>query len=147
MYRFRAWANQRTLDSVQACPAAQQDAMPILAHMLAAEHIWLSRLQGQQPRLVVWPTLTLDECQALLIENKQAWPTYLAELTENRLQTLIDYRTSRGDPMRNTVIDILIHTFNHGQHHAGQIARIVGRTGGKAAVTDYIAYVRDGRVG
>ena len=57
-----AWADRRVIDAVAQFPAAQPEAMPLLAHVLAAEHVWLARLEKRAPRVAVWPTLTLAEC-------------------------------------------------------------------------------------
>ena len=48
------WANQPVLQSVLAVPAAQAESLPILAHMLAAEDVWLSAIEearGEVSRL------------------------------------------------------------------------------------------------
>jgi uncharacterized damage-inducible protein DinB len=142
LFRYRGWANQRTMDSVLNCPAAQAEATPLIAHLLAAEQVWLSRLQRQQPALAVWPKLTLDECKILAGQLDTGWADYIGRLTEEALLTEIDYRNSRGDAWRNSVVDILTHVATHGGYHRGQIARVVGRAGGAAAVTDFIVYLR-----
>jgi uncharacterized damage-inducible protein DinB len=144
LFPYIAWANQQTLASLVNCPAAQIEGTPLLAHLLAAEHVWLSRLEHREPRLAVWPKLSLEECQAQAVENDHAWATYIDGLTDERLRSEIDYRNSRGEPFRDLAVDILTQVATHGGYHRGQIAKIVGRSGGKAAVTDFIVYVRLG---
>jgi uncharacterized damage-inducible protein DinB len=138
----RGWANRRTLASVMDCPAAHPEATPIVAHLLAAEHIWLSRLQGNEPALPVWPTLTLNQCQTLAGECDVGWAHYIGVLTDDKMNADMMYRNSRGEQFRNKVMDVLTHVFTHGQYHRGQIAKMVGRAGGAAASTDFIVYVR-----
>jgi uncharacterized damage-inducible protein DinB len=142
LFHYRGWANQQTLASVQNCPAAQAEAVPLLAHLLAAEHVWLSRLQPREPRFAVWPELSLSECEALAKELDQGWTEYLGGLAEDALQTEIQYRTTRGDPFSNSVVDILTQVATHGGYHRGQIAKAIGRAGGQVIMTDYIVYVR-----
>lgn len=137
-----AWANRLTLDSLSACPPAQSEGTPLIAHVLAAEHIWLSRLQGREPALQTWPSLSLEECHPLAGEVEEGWTEYLTRMRVEDLKTEIDYRTSRGDLFRNRVVDVLMHVVIHGGHHRGQIAQLVSRVGGKAAAGDYILYER-----
>lgn len=142
LFQHRAWANRRTLDSLLACPAAQPAALPLFAHALAAEHIWLSRLCRDTPRLVVWPTLSIQECQSLLEELDTAWPRILQNFREEDLKLEIEYRNARGDLFRDKAMDILLHVAAHGPHHRGQIARIVRECGGEPASMDYILFAR-----
>ena len=44
MLRSMAWADREILQALRDCPAAQEQGLPLLAHLLAAEHIWLSRI-------------------------------------------------------------------------------------------------------
>ena len=137
-----AWANRLTLESLLACPAAQTEGTPLLAHLLAAEQIWLSRLQRREPVLSTWPSLSLHDCQALMADCERGWREYLWGLPEQELRGEIEYRTSRGDLFHNTIAEVLMQVVTHGGYHRGQIAKIVSREGGTAASTDYILYVR-----
>ncbi len=142
MFGHSAWANRRTLESLEVCPAVMDEAMPVMAHLLAAEHVWQSRLMGLEPKMAVWPDLSLDECQELADECEQSWQTYLDGLTVGDLDWVVAYHTSKGIPCSDVAADILMHVLTHGGYHRGQIAKMVGRTGGTAASTDYIIYVR-----
>ncbi len=144
VFAHRGWANQRTLLSVVDCTAAQAEATPILAHLLAAEHVWLSRLRGELPGLPVWPALTLDQCRALLADCNDGWARYISGLPEDAVQVNVAYQNSRGESFRSSVADVLTQVFTHGQYHRGQIAKMVGRAGGEPAITDFIAYARSG---
>jgi uncharacterized damage-inducible protein DinB len=149
VFAHRGWANRRTLASILDCPAAHAEATPIMAHLLAAEHVWLSRLRGETPSLPVWPTLTLEQCQSLAAEHDDAWGAYLAGLGDGdgALDAEVTYQDSRGTAFRNTVAELLTQVFTHGPYHRGQIARIVKRAGGTPAWTDFIVWVREGEPG
>ena len=139
---WMAWADRRTIAAVAACPEAQAEALPLVAHLMAAEHVWLARLEGRSPRLPVWPTLTLAECDSLAAENASGYAAYVDRLSDASLSQIIEYRNQKGDAFATSVIDILTQIITHGPYHRGQIAKIVGRAGGTAAETDYIYYVR-----
>jgi uncharacterized damage-inducible protein DinB len=143
LFRYVAWADKRCLAAVRATPAARAEALPLLAHVLAAEHVWLSRLAERTPHHPVWPQLDLDRCAALLAENEAGYGEFLARLPEARLAAEVHYQTSQGQPMISTVLDILSQVVTHGPYHRGQIAKIIARCGGTSVNTDYITFTRE----
>lgn len=136
------WADGQLLPALAACPCAQAEALPLFGHVLAAEHVWLSRLEKREPRVPVWPTLTVEECQKLAAENAAAYRAYAASLDDAKLAEVLHYRTQAGQEMSTAVVDILTHVVIHGAYHRGQVAKMIGKTGVSAPTTDFIAYVR-----
>jgi uncharacterized damage-inducible protein DinB len=53
------------------------------------------------------------------------------------------YRNQSDQEFSTSIVDILTHVVIHGSYHRGQIAKILGRAGAAAPMTDYIAYVRE----
>lgn len=141
MFRYVAWADRRALEALRATPAAHAEAVPLLAHLLAAEHVWLARLEGREPRLTIWPTLTLDECDALATENAAGYLALLGRLDEGQLAASVRYRTNQGKEFVTPALDILTQVITHGPYHRGQIAKIIGRCGGTAVITEFITYI------
>ncbi len=127
MFRYVAWADRRTLEAVRAVPACHVEALPLLAHMLAAEHVWLSRLEGVEPRHAVWPELGLESCQTLQAENEAGYAALLGRLDEAELGRRLRYRTSGGLAFETPVLDILMQIITHGPYHRGQIAKAIAR--------------------
>lgn len=142
MLQWMAWADRRTIAAVAGCAGAQFATLPLLSHMMAAEHVWLARLEGRSPRLSVWPTLTIAECEALAAENAAGYVAYVERLSDDGFNEIIEYQTQKGDRFVTAVIDILTQIITHGPYHRGQIAKIIGRAGSPAPETDYIHYVR-----
>lgn len=136
------WADGQLLPAVATCPAAQAEALPLFGHVLAAEHVWLSRLEKREARVPVWPQLSVAECEALAAENGAAYRKYAAGLDDATLAEVLHYRTQAGVAMSTAVIDILTHVVIHGAYHRGQVAKMIGKTGVSAPTTDFIAYVR-----
>lgn len=143
MFRYIAWADRRSLEALRAVPAAQREALPLFAHVLAAEHLWLSRLQRREARHPVWPTLSRDECETLAAENEAGYQTVLAQLGEDQLKESVRYRNSQGKEFITPIIDILSQVITHGPYHRGQIAKAIGRSGGTAVNTDFITFARE----
>ncbi len=143
MFRYVAWADRRTLEALRASPAAHAEAVPLLAHLLAAEHVWLSRLERREPRLPVWPTLSLDECASLLAENEAGYRAFVERVSEDQLHEVVSYRNTQGQEYSTPVLDILTQVITHGPYHRGQIAKAIGRSGGTAVGTDFIIFARE----
>ncbi len=132
--------------SSPGCPAGLPgrwtEALGLFAHVLAAEHIWLARLQGREASRPVWPTLSIPECETLAAENAAGYAAYIDKQAEPDLAAVVRYRNSQGEEFTNIVLDILTHVVIHGAYHRGQIAKAIGRAGGKAVNTDYIIFAR-----
>lgn len=138
MLRAMAWADGEVLAALRAHP--DPEALRLFGHLLAAEHVWLSRLEGREPRHAVWPALTLADCEALVPENASGYAAYLAAGPE--LDAPVSYRTSRGDAWTTPARDILTQVLLHGAYHRGQIAQALARAGAVPPSTDYILFTR-----
>ncbi len=90
MIEAMLWADGQVLPALAACSAAHAEALPLFGHVLAAEHVWLARLENREPRLVVWPTLSVSECEALAAENAAAYRAYAAGLDDAQLAEVLD---------------------------------------------------------
>lgn len=143
LFRYVAWADARSLASLRAASDAHGEGLPLFSHILAAEHVWLSRLEKREPRLPVWPTLSFDECEKLAAENALGYENFLADMTEEQLKALVHYKTSKGQEFSTPAIDILMQVNTHGAYHRGQISRIISRSGGQAINTDFITFTRE----
>lgn len=145
LFRFVTWADRRTLESLRAVPlAAIAESLPLLAHVLAAEHVWLARLEGREPKHPVWPDLSLEACVQLLQENDTGYRALLKQLSEEELADVKNYRNAAGQEFQTPVLDILLQVITHGGYHRGQIAKILGRNGVTPASTDFIVFQREG---
>ena len=142
MLRAMAWADRESLAALRDHPSSHPDALPLFAHVLGAEELWLARLESRQPACTGWPTLSIADCETLAAQNARGYESYIEKLTDSDLTSQLGYRNVKGDEFTNSVLDILTHVVIHGAYHRGQVARIIGRAGGQTAITDFIAYVR-----
>ena len=92
--RWTAWANARVLDAATRNPESCSDALPIFSHTMAAEHIWLFRIDNAQPLLEVWPTLTWHECGQWLDKNRGAFTTLETSISETDLNRIVRFTNS-----------------------------------------------------
>jgi len=136
------WADRRVLDSLRAMTHRDQRALDLYAHVLGAEHTWLSRILERTPKEKIWPDLTLDRAAVLAAENAAGLRALLEGCSADQLQRKVAYRNSAGIALESTVEDMLLQVILHGCYHRGQVALLVRGAGGEPSPTDYIAFVR-----
>lgn len=146
MFRYDHWANREFLSALRLPSPASEKVLRLVAHILAAEKLWLERLQHIPQSVAVWPTSTTGECAALADDMLFAWTTYLKELAPQDFEKLIDYRNSKGELWSNRVDDILTHVVMHSAYHRGQAALEMRTAGLQPVYTDFIHGVRQGLV-
>ena len=144
LFAYDAWANQEVLANLRAAPTSSARALNYLAHILAAERLWLDRLKQLEEKHRVWPELTLDECEKQTAELAQLWKNYLAASSEADLAQSIRYQNSKGEGWSSRKDDVLMHVIMHSAYHRGQIAAAVRAGGLTPAYTDFIHCVRQG---
>lgn len=144
MFNYGRFANNLILEATLQAGMPPM-ALQYMAHLFAAEHIWLCRCNGISPGdVVVWPDWTMEKINSMAGANHNAWIKYLNEITEEDLTRVIHYKTMAGQSYSSLMSDIIIHVINHGTHtraQAGQHLKLAGTE--KLPPTDYIFYVRD----
>jgi uncharacterized damage-inducible protein DinB len=137
MLRYDVWANREALRSMrQRAPAR---SLRWLGHIIGAEFLWLDRMDGTQPRLPVWPELSLDQCEELLQDLARRIP---GAVGLEPLARQVRYTNTKGEAWTSTVEEILTHVVIHSAYHRGQIASDLRASGQEPAYTDYIHAVR-----
>jgi uncharacterized damage-inducible protein DinB len=142
---YDEWANREIIASFRASqPTAR--SLRWLAHIVAAEHLWLARVRQKAAPFAVWPELTVDQCETEVRKLAELWNELLAE-SSNPLERLVAYKNSKGESYESLVRDILTHVFMHSAYHRGQIASEMRASGQVPAYTDFIHVVRQGLIG
>lgn len=136
------WADERVLDALAASASPPPSVLELLAHVLAAEHVWLSRLRHESPRVPVWPGLGFEECASLAKRNREEYERFLRDAGEATLASEVSYVNSAGASFRSRIDDILFQVVTHGAYHRGQIALLMRQHAVAPAQTDYIGFVR-----
>lgn len=129
LFDYDRWANLQWV-----APANAMAQQSILLHIVEAQVIWLTRIEGTPP----WQP-TLDEFAIHLDRSIGRWKRFLLGAD---LGALISYTTSRGDHYDSQVSEIVRHVINHGTYHRGQLRGIAGERGVEFPETDYIHFMR-----
>ena len=143
LFDHMRWADSCARVALGDNPGALVErALELYCHVLGAEHVWLTRLKGEQATVAVWPRLSLGETEALAEQLHASFETYLDSLRPGDLDRDVTYTNSAGQQFTSRVEDILLHIVMHGSYHRGQVAMLIRDGGGTPAPTDYIAFVR-----
>lgn len=142
LFEHMAWADAKALGALRKAKGASDLAHSELAHVLGAEHVWLARLEQRTARVPVWPTLTIEDCEALVNENRAGFLEFLDGQDEDSLEQTVHYRNSAGAEFDTKIADILLHVALHGSYHRGKVAAALRASGAEPAPTDYIGFVR-----
>lgn len=143
---YDAWANQETLAAIRAAKGENARSLQLMAHILAAERVWLERLRQVPQSVPVWPEPNLAQNEAEATKLSQEWREYLELATAGDISQTISYKNSKGELWTSAIIDVLTHVVMHSAYHRGQIASYMRSTGQTPAYTDFIHGVRQGFV-
>ena len=144
LIQHAGWADHRVLGILRKHTTVNDRARKLFCHVLAAERVWITRLDGRDSSGVpIWPDLSLDECAVWLEENETSYEKYLSGLTENGLDHLVTYTNSKGLEFHTPVREVLTQVALHGAGHRGQIAAVLRDAGNEAVNTDFITFVRE----
>lgn len=145
LFDYDDWANREALASLKAAgPDAPTRALQLMAHIVASGWLWYDRLQQQKQRMLVWPELSLADCEAQIPQLHRTWKDYLGSLTGKGLGQSASYVNTRGQHWTSTVGDVLTHVVMHAAYHRAQMAAELRRAGHAPAYTDFVHATRQG---
>lgn len=140
------WANREVLAALGKLEAPPAKSVKLLAHIVAAERLWLARMRQEHQPLPVWPDFTVRESGNEIAQLPGQWGEFLEGLTRSGLAADVSYKNSKGESWTNSVQDILMHVVMHSAYHRGQIALDMRTAGHQPVYTDFIHGVRQGLV-
>ncbi|OTG83586.1 DinB family protein [Acinetobacter sp. ANC 4648] len=96
-----------------------------LNHLLLGEHyLWYPRFTaGISPTIALSTSIETEcfLCLEQLITKSQHWIDFIHALTDKQLIGNLSYRRVNGEELCLPFTATLMHVFNHGTHHRGQI--------------------------
>ena len=149
LFRYNYWARDRQLEACALLSPAQfsrplggsfPSVRDTLDHMLAAEWIWLERLQGRSPHALP----TFDELLSVT-EINQRWQSvergfldHLSSPPGEQMSRNIVYTNFRTQIQTYPVWMILLHLINHQTYHRGQVTTLLRQLGATTAAVDLL---------
>jgi len=150
---YTAWASLRLLKAAAQLPreeltrdfhTADRTIPGSLAHIFAADRLWLARLSGASASTFLTDgdreMAFLQSAWPALLERWQAWA---GALTDERASAQIAYRDMRGNPWSRPLWQLVLHVVNHGTHHRGQISGFLRSLGRTPPPLDLVHFYRD----
>lgn len=132
--RYNVWSTQKlnqVLRSVSDydfhadCGLFFKSIAGTLNHLLVGEHyLWFPRLVAMPTPVIKLNSIIENDKEKLieqLEEKSHHWIEYLKRVEVAKFELDLQYKTSTGNDMSLPYAATLLHVFNHGTHHRGQI--------------------------
>ncbi len=150
---YQQWANDRLFAVLgRLDPALLLSAQGLffdsihhtVDHILLVNQLWFARLRGEVI-ITDFAKITYSDWNQL-IEVTQAHERelqlWLEECDDAFFEQQLTYSTTKGEPQKMWVRDVLTHMMTHQAHHRGQISAVISRLGHPGLEMDYVYYKR-----
>ena len=139
---YNIWATKRLAQALSRLSCTDftkdvslqfQSILGTLNHLLVGEHyLWYPRFKDGISNsyaldIVIEPDV--EKCIQQLIDRSYLWVGFIHELTNQQILGVLNYTRSNGEVMSLPFTPTLIHVFNHGTHHRGQITAAITSLG------------------
>jgi uncharacterized damage-inducible protein DinB len=151
---YNVWANERLCSLVVTMPEelAHQTVVSsfptihkTLLHVWDAESVWWQRLKLSEN--VVWQSTikeySIEEVIMGLQQQDKLFVEWITDATVAALEHVFAYQNSKKEQFKQPVFQMLLHLFNHGTYHRGQLVTMLRELGvEKIPPTDFIVFSR-----
>jgi uncharacterized damage-inducible protein DinB len=152
LYKYNQWANARVLNTV-AHVTTEQYLAPAsfphgglrgtLVHAMFAEWIWRKRWEGTSPTHRFNPEdfPTVESLRGRWLEEEAHLMDFVSAVTDERLNSMFDYRNTSGKPFSQVLWQVMAHVVNHGTQHRSEAAAILTELGHSPGDLDLISFL------
>jgi uncharacterized damage-inducible protein DinB len=151
---YNIWANQLLFDVINQLPGEKQkqelassfkSLYATVLHMLDAESIWWQRMKLQER--IIRPSddfkSDMKELSSNLLHQNRQWNEWIVTANEHQLDHVFQYQNFKREQFKQPIYQMLIHVFNHGTYHRGQLVNMLRQLGvEKIPGTDFIEWSR-----
>ena len=151
---YHVWANQRLIDCILLLPEDSQvkeirSSFPslhaTLMHLWDAENIWWQRMKMNDvvtPPSANFQGATRDVASALLHQDK-LWESWVTSASVAAIEHVFHYQNTKREQFKQPIYQMLLHLFNHGTYHRGQLVTMLRQLGVEnIPSTDFIIWTR-----
>lgn len=152
VYNF--WANQILLGVIiplseekqtQKLPGSFSSLFKTVLHLYDAENIWWQRMKLLEHITRPGDSFSgnMKELSNTLLQQNKQWQDWIANANEHQLTHVFQYQNSKKEQFKQPVYQMLLHVFNHGTYHRGQLVNMLRQVGvEKIPATDFIVWSR-----
>ncbi|HVT86543.1 MAG TPA: DinB family protein [Chitinophagaceae bacterium] len=151
---YNFWANQRMFETIlvlteekqkSELPSSFKSIYDTVLHMWNAESVWWQRMKLQE-RISAPSEYFKGSMQELtneLLQENRQWIEWIDAASEAALDHVFQYQTSKKEQFKQPISQMLIHVFNHGTYHRGQLVNMLRQLAiEKIPQTDFIVWSR-----
>ncbi|MFW2146847.1 DinB family protein [Acinetobacter sp. TY1] len=151
MAQYNIWATQRLCQNLESVSDDDfykdvglhfKSIFGTLNHLLLGEHyLWYSRFaQGISPSLKLNNIIEADRNKSLeqLRLKSYQWLPFIETLDHERLHGNLSYTRVNGEQLTLPFMPTLLHVFNHGTHHRGQVTAAMTAMGYECPELDLV---------
>jgi uncharacterized damage-inducible protein DinB len=152
LYEYNRWANARILDAASKLTpekftvdlhSSHASVRDTLAHVLAAEWIWLERWNGTSPKALLdsseFPTIGALRTRWAEVEGAQG--SFIEGLTDASLDSPVSYTNTRGEQWTYPLGQMMQHVVNHSSYHRGQVTTMLRQIGAEVSTVDLLIFL------
>jgi uncharacterized damage-inducible protein DinB len=165
MATYNEWMNDRLYETAGKLSAQElaaergaffKSVLGTLNHIVVGDTVWLQRFATHPARYAALEPVralpapaSLDQILfadfAPLSAHRRmldaAIKRWAAEVREEHLSHLLEYRNVKGIPGKRRFGSLVMHFFNHQTHHRGQASALLYQAGHDVGVTDLVALI------
>lgn len=154
---YNIWANQKILEVIltlpeekqkQELPSSFKSLYATVLHMWNAESVWWQRMKLQERFISPFETFkgSMQELANESLQQNQQWFDWVNNAIDAALDHVFQYQTARKEQFKQPIYQMLLHVFNHGTYHRGQLINMLRQLGvDKLPQTDFIVWSRNKR--
>ena len=152
---YDRWATERIFDAAQDLSieilhnrtgAGYGPIFDTLVHLVAADVVWLSRLNGASPTSLMQPSefRSLDDVRNRWRILHDELASFLNQQSLDSPEKDVSYLNTQGVTFTRPIRHILLHVVNHGTHHRSELSAmltIAGTPPKSLDLHDYLAQI------
>ena len=151
---YNYWANQKLTGFVTGLPEEEtvstvassfNSLQQTILHIWDAESGWWQRHRLQERILLPSRTFSGNTGAAIqgLLEQSRQWEEWVKSAAVISLDHVIQFYTSKREPVKLKTSQLLLHLFNHSTYHRGQVITILHQLGHtKLPSTDFFEWTK-----
>lgn len=152
--KYNIWANQKIMEVILALPDEKQIAeMPssfnslnkTVLHMWDAESAWWQRMKLHERLIIPSENFngTMKDVVNGLMQQSDQWLDWINNASDIALDHVFQYQNSKREQFKQPIYKMLLHVFNHGTYHRGQLINMLRQLGlEKLPQTDFVVWSR-----
>jgi len=132
---YDTWANQRMIEVIAVLPeetvkktvASSFSSLYLtLLHIWNTESIWWQRIRLiENVEMPGNENNSIQEIASGLIMQSKQWHEWIEKSSSAAFEHEFIYRNSKKEQFKQPVYQVLLHLFNHGTYHRGQLVTIL----------------------